>query len=200
MEPGSSASVAPSPRISILNTDLASSLGRWNRVSPARRKDDQLPFVGEGLLPEPILLDTTVYVDVLHDKLSQPLQREIARATPWHCSIVESEMAYLCGHLDPAHPGTSHVVRQIASVVDHWPENRVVSPDRAIWREAAILTGILARLHHARAEDRGRTMNDALIFLSALQHNCTVLSRNVRDFDLLMQLVPAGKAVFYRIQ
>lgn len=42
-------------------------------------------------------------------------------------------------------------------------------------------------------------MNDALIFLSALQHGCTVLSRNVRDFDLLMQLVPAGKAVFYRI-
>jgi predicted nucleic acid-binding protein len=83
-------------------------------------------------------------------------------------------------------------------VVDHWPTNRVLNPDRAIWREAALLTGILSRLGHARDEDRGRTMNDALIFLSALQHGCTVLSRNVRDFDLLMQLAPKGKTVFYR--
>jgi predicted nucleic acid-binding protein len=109
-------------------------------------------------------------------------------------------MTYLCGRLDPAHPGTAAVVREIGSIVDHWPPSRVLLPDRAIWREAAILTGILSRLQNTRAEDRGRTMNDALIFLSALQHGCTVLSRNVRDFDLLMQLVPAGKAVFYRIQ
>ncbi len=152
------------------------------------------------LLPEPILYDTTVYIDVLHGKLSNHLKREIARLEPWHCSVTESEMTYLCGRLDPAHPGTAAVVREIGSIVDHWPPSRVLLPDRAIWREAAILTGILSRLQNTRAEDRGRTMNDALIFLSALQHGCTVLSRNVRDFDLLMQLVPAGKAVFYRIQ
>jgi predicted nucleic acid-binding protein len=149
-------------------------------------------------LPEPILFDTTVYIDVLHDKLPQHLQRELARVEPWHCTIVESELVYLCGRLSPAHPGTADVVRRIGGVVDHWPTNRVLNPDRAIWREAALLTGILSRLGHARDEDRGRTMNDALIFLSALQHGCTVLSRNVRDFDLLMQLAPKGKTVFYR--
>jgi predicted nucleic acid-binding protein len=150
-------------------------------------------------LPESVLFDTTLYIDVLHDKLRPELKREIARVRPWHSSVVESELVYLCGRLDPAHPGTAEVVRRITGVVEHWPPNRILNPDRAIWREAAILTGILTRLQHAAADDRGRTMNDALIFLCAVQRGCVVLSRNVRDFDLLMQLVPAGRAVFYRV-
>ncbi|MGC2298044.1 MAG: hypothetical protein WA476_04520 [Acidobacteriaceae bacterium] len=184
-----------------MSTDLVDTLAKLQPSSTRlqRRPNAALPFCDAALLPEPILYDTTVYIDVLHGKLSDHLKREIARLEPWHCSVAESEMTYLCGRLDPAHSGAGHVVRQIASIVDHWPTNRVLIPDRAIWREAAILTGILSRLQHARDEDRGRTMNDALIFLSALQHGCTVLSRDVRDFDLLMQLVPAGKAVFYRI-
>lgn len=185
-----------------MSTDLA---GALTKLQPSftrlqRRADTSLQFCDAVLLPEPILYDTTVYIDVLHGKLSDHLKREIARLDPWHSAVAESEMTYLCGRLDPAHSGTSYVVRQIASIVDRWPKNRVLNPDRDIWREAAILTGILARLQHARDEDRGRTMNDALIFLSALRHGCTVLSRNVRDFDLLMQLVPAGKAIFYHIQ
>lgn len=184
-----------------MSIDLAGTLAKLQPSSTRlqRRPNAALPFCDAALLPEPILYDTTVYIDVLHGRLSDHLKREIARLEPWHCSVAESEMTYLCGRLDPAHYGTGHVVRQIGSIVDHWPPNRVLIPDRAIWREAAILTGILSRLQHARDEDREQTMNDALIFLSALQHGCTVLSRNVRDFDLLMQLVPAGKAVFYRI-
>jgi predicted nucleic acid-binding protein len=200
MEPGSSASVAPFLRKSILSTDLASSLGRLSHVSPVRRKDDRLPFIEEdSLMPEPVLFDTTVYIDVLHDKFSQHMRQEIGRVEPWHCTVVESELVYLTGRLDPAHPGTAAAVRRIGGVVEHWPSDRVLNPDREIWREAAILTGILSRLHHTKEQDRGRTMNDALIFLTASQHGCAVLSRNVRDFDLLMQLVPAGKAVFYHV-
>ena len=181
-----------------MSTDLAASLSRWNRIAPHRRKDDLLSWFDDRLLPEPVLFDTTVYIDVLQDKLSPPLQWEIARVRPWHCSVAESEMVYLCGRLDPAHPGTADVVRRIEGVVEHWPLDRILTPGRAAWREAAILTGILSRHHRTKDEDRGRTMNDALIFLSALEHGCAVLSRNIRDFDLLMQLVPEGKVVFYR--
>jgi predicted nucleic acid-binding protein len=168
-------------------------------ASIQRRAHTSLQFCDAAPVPEPILFDTTVYIDVLHGKLSDHLKREIARLEPWHCSVAESEMTYLCGRLDPAHPGTAEVVRRITGVVDHWPADRVLNPDRATWREASVLTGVLARLQHASDEDRGRTMNDALIFLCAVQHGCAVLSRNVRDFDLLMQLVPEGKAVFYRV-
>jgi hypothetical protein len=37
-----------------------------------------------------------------------------------------------------------------------------------------------------------------LIFHSAARDGCTVLTRNISDFDLPMQLAP-GKAVFYDI-
>jgi len=36
-----------------------------------------------------------------------------------------------------------------------------------------------------------------LIFLTASRNGCVVLTRNVSDFDLLMQLDPKGHAVFY---
>jgi predicted nucleic acid-binding protein len=184
-----------------LSTDLAELLTKLQTPPHGlrRRPDTSLQFCDAVPVPEPVLFDTTVYIDVLHGQLSDHLKREIARLEPWHSSVVESEMTYLCGRLDPNHPGTSHVIQEIASIVDHWPPARVLNPDREIWREAAILSGILARLQHVKDEDRGRTMNDALIFLSAAQHGGAVLTRNVRDFDLLMQLVPEGKAVFYRI-
>jgi predicted nucleic acid-binding protein len=137
-------------------------------------------------------------VDTFQARFSPQFNRQLAGCDPWHCSVVESELVYLCGCLDPAHPNTSRIVGAIEMAVGKWPSGRVLNPDREIWREAAILTGIVSRLHRSKAEDRGRLMNDALIFLTAVKHGCAVLTRNVRDFDLLMQLVPAGLALFYR--
>ncbi|MGB6134730.1 MAG: PIN domain-containing protein [Acidobacteriaceae bacterium] len=186
-----------------MSTDPADFLGRVQRaihVPGLRRRDEAALLFAESIrLPERTVYDTTVYIDVLRGKLSPHVKSEVSRLEPWHCAVVESELAYTCGRLDPGHPGTAHVVEEIVSIVQKWPANRVLTPDRAIWREAAILTGVLARAQGMKDADRGRTMNDALIFLTALGHGCTVLSRNVRDFDLLMQLVPAGKAIFYRV-
>lgn len=39
----------------------------------------------------------------------------------------------------------------------------------------------------------------ALIFLSAAKAGVTVLTRNILEFDLLMQLFPQGKAIFYSL-
>jgi len=36
-----------------------------------------------------------------------------------------------------------------------------------------------------------------LIFLTAAKNGCTVLTRNLSEFDLLMQLDPKGKVIFY---
>jgi hypothetical protein len=41
-------------------------------------------------------------------------------------------------------------------------------------------------------------MNDALLFVTARRHGCTVLTRNFGDFDFLQQLDPAGRVLFYR--
>jgi predicted nucleic acid-binding protein len=186
-----------------LSTDFAASIlsvtEKWRRLPPARSRARR-PFLDEGApLPEKVLYDTTVYIDVLQGKLSRELQNTIAQQNPWHTTVTESELTYLYGRLDPGHANTPLVVRAIQDQIDRWPHNRVLNPDRRIWREAAILTGVISRLHRAKTEDRGRLMNDALIFLTALQHGCTVLTRNVRDFDLLQQLIPDARVAFYRI-
>ncbi len=40
-------------------------------------------------------------------------------------------------------------------------------------------------------------MNDALLFATARKHGLTVLTRNTADFDLLQQLDPVGRVLFY---
>ena len=39
---------------------------------------------------------------------------------------------------------------------------------------------------------------DSLLFLQALKLGFTILTANVREFDLLLQLMPTGRALFYR--
>jgi predicted nucleic acid-binding protein len=56
---------------------------------------------------------------------------------------------------------------------------------------------LLARLQRYGKTERRKALNDALIFLTAARNGCVVLTRNVADFDLLMQLDAKGQAVFY---
>ena len=70
--------------------------------------------------------------------------------------------------------------------------------DRDVWREAGVLAGLLARLQGYGRRERRKALNDALIFLTAAKNGCAVLTRNLADFDLLMQLDPRGRAIFYQ--
>ena len=67
---------------------------------------------------------------------------------------------------------------------------------RKFWCEGGILAGLLARPQTYGKTEQRRALNDALIFLTAAKNGCTVLTRNIWDFDLLMQL-SSGKVVFY---
>jgi predicted nucleic acid-binding protein len=115
----------------------------------------------------------------------------------WHSTVTEAELAAAAGLLDPSHPETQHVTAQIAASVELRPAHRILAPDRNAWREAGILAGLLARLEQYGKNERRKALNDALIFLTAAKNGCVVLTRNVKDFDLLMQLDRKGQAVFY---
>jgi predicted nucleic acid-binding protein len=77
------------------------------------------------------------------------------------------------------------------------PAHRILNPDREIWREAGILAGLLARLQGYGKTVQRKALNDALIFLTAAKHGCTVLTRNLSDFYLLQQLDARGSALFH---
>ncbi len=175
------------------------------RIKPQKRRSNvayrdrsQLTFLSSLKRPFPkLLLDTTVYVDVLQGVIPEQMEIALRAASLWHCTVTEAELAFLAGLLDPAHPDTAHLISQVSASVDMRPVHRILSPDREIWREAGILAGLLARTQRLEKFSRRKLLNDALIYLTATKHGCAVLTRNVSDFDLLMQVNGKGKAVFY---
>lgn len=169
------------------------------RLSQLNQRDrSSLTFV-ESLTRPPagLLLDTTVYIDELQGRLSRRAEMVLRAAQLWHSTVTEAELASILGILDPRHKDTPSVTSEVLAVLEGRPSHRILNPDGEVWREAGILAGVLARLQGYGKSDRRRTLNDALIFLSAAKQGCAVLTRNVADFDLLMQLAPFGRVVFY---
>jgi predicted nucleic acid-binding protein len=148
--------------------------------------------------PRKLLYDTTVYIDILQNRFPQNGEPMLRAAEAWHSPVTEAELAAAIGLLDPTHPHTHEITEQISNVIERRPSYRTIAPDPEIWREAGILSGVLARLQGYGRDNRRRTLNDALLFATARKHGCTVLTRNVVDFDLLSQLDPAGNVLFYR--
>jgi predicted nucleic acid-binding protein len=185
-----------------LSSEFAKSLRRLkpekHRKRLINRDRSQLPYLSSLKPPFPkFLLDTCVYIDALQARLPKSVEIALRAGNLWHSTVTEAELAAVAGLLDPAHPGTKHVIAKIAASIDLRPTHRILAPDREVWREAGILAGLLARLEQYGKSERRKALNDALIFLTAAKNGCAVLTRNVRDFDLLMQLDRKGQAVFY---
>lgn len=185
-----------------MSSDFARSLRRLKpekHLRPLKARDrNELDFLHPLVLPpRKILLDTSVYIDELQGRLPRAAEIALRVSQLWHSSVTEAELSALAGVLDPRLPDTAKAIKQVAAVVERRPRHRTLSPDAEVWREAGILAGMLARLQGYGKSERRRVLNDALIFLTAAKHGSVVLTRNVADFDLLMQLAPFGRAVFY---
>ena len=59
------------------------------------------------------------------------------------------------------------------------------------------MAGILARTQTIPKQDRRRFLNDALLFLQAVDTGSIMISRNSRDLDLLLQLKPRARVLLY---
>lgn len=173
------------------------------RETLRRRSRSQLAFIdlpGSVSVPQPkLLLDTTVYIDTLQGKLSDDFKIWLRSAVVWHSTVTESELLAIIGLLDPNHPQSTGLAGQVAESIERRPAHRIVNPDRENWREAGIVSGLLARLQQYGKAEQRRALNDALLFFSAARAGLTVLTRNVSDFDLLQQLVPSGQVIFYDV-
>jgi predicted nucleic acid-binding protein len=149
--------------------------------------------------PAKLLYDTTVYIDILQNRFPRQGELMLRAVDAWHSPVTEAELAAACGLLNPAHAQTHGVIQEIAAVLDRRPIQRTITPDRDTWREAGILSGMMTRLQGLNKDQRLRTLNDALLYVTARRHGCTVLTRNLSDFDLLQQLDPSGRVLFYTV-
>lgn len=166
----------------------------------SRRAEHELRWAdAEPDIGEPLLLDTSVYIDILQDRAPPDIARLLISRTRLHSSVCLAELTHLFGRLDPRHPATGAALEQVKGVIADIPAHRLHQPGVAIWGQAGILAGLLARLDREPTDDaRGpRRLNDALICLQARMLGASVLSRNLRDMDFLNQLVPGFGVVFY---
>jgi predicted nucleic acid-binding protein len=145
------------------------------------------------------LLDTCVYIDILEASLPPEVERLLPARELQHLSIVLGELAHNFGRLNPAHPGTRQHLEALAGVIEDIPLHRLDdSISAGVSPEAGILAGLVFRLGGFQRGQEVAALNDATIYLHALEHGFTVLTRNVRDFDLMNQVVPAGRMLLYR--
>jgi predicted nucleic acid-binding protein len=176
------------------------------RVKPARRRAPlrrraALAFVPDDVAAAdlgPVLLDSCVYLDGGKGRLPPGARRLIAGAPVFHCSVCLAELAYAFGRLDPFHPDTPATLAFLRGLLGRVRIDRTVAPDRETWLEAAVIAGTLARTQGLAPADRRRLMYDALVFLAARRIGHPVLTANAGDFDLIQQLAPNGRVVYYR--
>jgi hypothetical protein len=176
---------------------------RWARFDPqrtlARRSADGLPFVetspigGQGLL-----LDTCVYIDQMQDRSPPALDNLIARRLVNHSTVAIQELMHTVGVLDPRDVRTAGVIVEIGRQIKAMPPHRIFAPDINVLGKAALLSGVLCRLQGYGGEAKLRALQDCVLFLQAQTLGLVVLTANISDYDVLLQLIPKGGALFYR--
>jgi predicted nucleic acid-binding protein len=183
--------------------DVARAL-RWSRFAPqhtlSRRADSELPFAENTTLAgQPLLLDTCVYIDQIRGRAPGLLEHVIDARQVHHSSVAIQELMHTIGVLDPRDPRTGGAVKTIRAVIDAMPVHRLHTPDVDVLGRAALLAGLLSRLQGYARDARLRALQDCTLFLQAQKLGLTVLTANLADFDYLLQLVPAGRVLFYRV-
>lgn len=158
----------------------------------------ELEFVGEPIKAGPqILLDTCVYIDVLQGKTAGAVDRLLELRVINHTVVCLAELTHLFGRLDPADARTKSALKQISGVVADIPNHRLSAPSAQVCGEAGMLAGLVERSRSSADRPRGDLLNDAMIFLQALEQGHVVLTRNMRDFGAFLALAPAGRVMFY---
>lgn len=164
-----------------------------------RREDNDLEFVLSTPIAGPeILLDTTVYIDVLQGRAPNELKGLLGARVNNHSAVALGELVAVYGTLNPSDSRTASVLASYDKIVAGIRSHRLSAPSVSAIAQAGILSGMLARLKSLPKEKRPALFNDAVIFLQALEDGRTVVTRNIGDFDMLQQLVPSGRVLFYR--
>jgi hypothetical protein len=176
---------------------------RWARFDPARqlsrRRDAELPFVtADDLAGPPLLLDTGVYIHQLKGQAPAVVENLITTRVVNHSTVAVQELMHTVGVLDPSDPRSRAALKGIEIEIEAIPAHRLFVPDADVLGRAALLAGMLCRLQGYSKDARLKALQDCTLFLQGQKLGFTILTANVAEFDYLLQLIPAGRVLFYR--
>ena len=81
-------------------------------------------------------------------------------------------------------------------MIEDAPDHRLSAPSATAMGEAGMLAGLLARLFGVDPGGSPALLNDASLYLQALERGWIFLTRNLRDFDLFDQLLPVDRVLY----
>jgi predicted nucleic acid-binding protein len=202
MARSSFAGEAGSRTTSTLSFDLARALRRIKPQrtvgSMQRRRTTDLPLVQTPIAAgAELLLDTCVYIDVLQGRTPANVDDLLEARILNHSTVCLAELTHLFGRLDPAHASTRTVLREIRRTIEGIPSHRLSAPSTTAMGEAGMLAGLVARLSGIDRGEDASLLNDANLYLQALERGWILLTRNAHDFDFFDQLLPASRVLFY---
>ena len=164
-----------------------------------RRPDEALVFALDlPLAGGPLILDTTAYIDAYDGSMPPELDALLTRRSVYHLDLILGELAHSFGRLRPDHPGTPGLVKELQRIFDAIPSDRIEPASSGIVVEAGIMAGLLFRLGDLQRGREVAALVDSILHLHAVERGYTVLTRNIRDFDILDQLRPNNCVAFYR--
>jgi predicted nucleic acid-binding protein len=144
-----------------------------------------------------LLLDTCVYIDILQRRAPDALKNLMAARLCNHSGVALAELTHLFGRLDPTDARTKTALKEISGVISDMPRHRLTAPSTRALGESGILAGLAARLAGIESGSRQALLNDATLYLQAIEQGQTILTRNIREFDWFDQLVPNDRVLFY---
>lgn len=176
---------------------------RWAQgiaTGPLRRRDDSaLPFVDAGSLRgQPLLLDTCVYVDRMQGRAPFVLNDLMSARFVHHSTVAIQELMHTVGVLDPSDSRSARAVSAVGTQIKMMRRHRVCTPDADVLGRAALLSGVLCRLRGYDKDNKLRALQDCVLFLQALKEGLVLLTANIADFDILAQMMPGARVLFYR--
>ena len=170
----------------------------WSRAI-RQRPLAALPFDAATVVArDAVMLDTVAYIDAMKAPgLPRPIAQIVAQNTILHSAIAAAELAVSIGHLDPRDARTANTRKPLDDALARMRSDKIVVPSSDAWIEAAVIAGICARTQGYAKLDRRKLLHDALVLLSAIEADAVLISRNIRDIDLLLNFRPDARVLLY---
>jgi hypothetical protein len=109
--------------------------------------------------------------------------------------VGELTFGYEC--LDPAHPETARNRTAIGILLQRLSGERMIDLSPAGWTKAGTLAGALARIQGFALDRRRALFVDAALFVTAQETGLTLVSGNISDMDLLLQVGGSASVLLY---
>ncbi len=139
-----------------------------------------------------------VDIDQMQGRAPRLIDQLIETRLAHQSTVAIQELMRAVRFLNPEDPRTAPAVQAITDQIQAMPEQRVFTPDADPTGRAALLAGVLPHLQGDARDAKLQALSDCVLCLQAQRLGLTVLTANAAAFDLLLQLVRAGRMLFYR--